>query len=39
MIHFLEHLTGMCGEPHLNLLTLFFIFILFRTIYKRKTNI
>ena len=41
MIDFLRHLTGLCGEPHPNLLSLllgtpFFSYILYRI--KKKTK-
>jgi len=39
MIEFLEHLLGLCGESHLNILPIFLIVVLAGISYKLKTNL
>ena len=35
MLEILNHLTGMCGESHINLFTLTMLFLLFKLLNKK----
>ena len=38
MIEIIKHLTGMCGESHINLITLTLIFYIFKILLNKKYN-
>jgi len=38
MIEVINHLTGMCGEAHINLITLTLIFFIFKILLNKKYN-
>ena len=38
MIEIINHLTGMCGETHINLLTITLLFFLFKILLNKKYN-
>jgi len=38
MIKIINHLTGMCGETHINLITITLIFILVKILLNKKYN-
>jgi len=38
MIEIINHLTGMCGETHINLITITLIFILVKILLNNKYN-
>jgi len=38
MIEIIKHLTGMCGESHINLITLTLIFFIFKILLNKKYN-
>ena len=38
MLETINHLTGMCGESHINLITITLIFILGKILLKKKYN-
>lgn len=38
MIETLKHLTGMCGESHINLVTIALLFFLFKILLNKKYN-
>jgi hypothetical protein len=35
MIETIKHLTGMCGESHINLLTIIFLILIFKLAYEK----
>ena len=35
MIDTIKHLTGMCGESHINLLTIIFLILIFKLAYEK----
>tara|TARA_R110001592_G_scaffold17589_2_gene73936 strand:+ start:174 stop:305 length:132 start_codon:yes stop_codon:yes gene_type:complete len=38
MIEVINHLTGMCGESHINLITITLLFILVKILLNKKYN-
>ena len=38
MLETIEHLTGMCGESHINLITITLIFVLEKILFNKKYN-
>jgi len=38
MLETINHLTGMCGESHINLITITLIFILAKILLNKKYN-
>jgi hypothetical protein len=38
MLETIKHLTGMCGETHINLLTITLLFFLFKILLNKKYN-
>ena len=38
MLEAINHLTGMCGESHINLITITLIFFLFKILLNKKYN-
>ena len=38
MLEAINHLTGVCGESHINLITITLIFILGKILLKKKYN-
>ncbi len=38
MLETINHLTGMCGESHINLITIILIFILGKILLNKKYN-
>jgi hypothetical protein len=38
MIEIIKHLSGMCGESHVNLITLTLIFFIFKILLNKKYN-
>jgi len=38
MLETIEHLTGMCGESHINLITITLIFVLGKILFNKKYN-
>tara|TARA_R100000541_G_scaffold1053_2_gene4951 strand:- start:4105 stop:4263 length:159 start_codon:yes stop_codon:yes gene_type:complete len=38
MLETIKHLTGMCGESHINLITITLIFILVKILLNKKYN-
>ena len=38
MLETIEHLTGMCGESHINFITITLIFVLGKILFNKKYN-
>jgi hypothetical protein len=38
MLETIKHLTGMCGETHINLITITLLFFLFKILLNKKYN-